>query len=642
MAKTKTTPFGSWCSPITSDLIVSESRDLKQVMVDGEHTYWLESRPREGGRNVIMQHAPDGRIQAQTPRTYNVRSRVHEYGGGAYTVANNRLVFVNDQDQGVYRQTPGSDPQLLIATEDVCYADLLIDSHRNRLFAVCEEHHSHEPVNRLVSLSLDNGGDKQVLVSGDDFYASPCLSPDGSQLAWLSWNHPNMPWDGTQLWCAQLDAQGRIGEARCVAGGDTESIFQPQWSPDGVLYFVSDRSGWWNLYRYQHGRVTHLWAIEAEFGLPQWVFGMSTYAFASARQLICAYQHQGCWRLACLDTINGQLDVLKIPYSDIDSVRAALGRAVFLAAAPDTAQALVALNLANREHTVLCQSGGPQVDAGYLSLPETIEFPSTDGLISYGFYYAPKNGDFKAAAEELPPLRVISHGGPTAATSTALNWAIQYWTSRGIGILDVNYGGSTGYGREYRERLNGRWGIVDVDDCVNGARYLLERGDVDGERLIIKGSSAGGYTTLAALTFSDIFKAGASYYGISDLESLAQDTHKFESRYLDRLIGPYPQERKRYRARSPIYFPDRLSCSVIFLQGLEDKVVPPNQAECMVQALIEKGLPVAYLTFEGEQHGFRHAENIKRALDAELLFYARIFGFELADYVAPLRIENLD
>jgi dipeptidyl aminopeptidase/acylaminoacyl peptidase len=505
-----------------------------------------------------------------------------------------------------------------------------------------------EPTNSLVSISLNNGEDVQVLASGYDFYSSPRLSPDRSQLAWISWNHPNMPWDGTQLWVAPINPDGSLSEAECVAGGADKSIFQPEWSPDGVLYFVSDRSGWWNLYRWLPpmpegglGGVEPLCPMDAEFGLPQWVFGMSTYGFESANRIICTYTKKGSWQLASLDLQTKQLDVIETPYTDISSLQVASGRAVFIAGSATEPTAIVQIDLATQQIEVLRQSSQLKIEPGYLSTPQEIPFPTENGLIAYAFFYPPQNQDYTPPKGEKPPLLVKSHGGPTASVSSTFNLKIQYWTSRGFGFLDVNYGGSTGYGREYRQRLNQQWGIVDVDDCANAAKYLAEQGLVDSERLAITGGSAGGYTTLCALTFRDVFKAGASHYGVSDLEALATDTHKFESRYLDGLIGPYPERKDLYEARSPIHFTDQLSCPAIFFQGLEDKIVPPNQAEMMVAALKAKGLPVAYVAFEGEQHGFRRAENIKRALDGEFYFYSRVFGFEPAETIEPVAIENL-
>jgi len=645
MSEPRVAPCGSWKSPITSELIGSETLGLGEIVLDGEDIYWVERRPMEGGRSVIVRRTPDERTTDVTPRGFNVRTRVHEYGGGSFVVADGVVYFSNFADQRLYRQDLGAQPRPITPEADLRYADGVVDRQRGRLICVCEDHTDpdREAVNSIVSLDLDpaDGASAQVFVSGNDFYASPRISPDGMRLAWLTWNHPNMPWDGTELWVGELQSDGSLGRAERVAGSVNESIFQPEWSPDGVLYFVSDRTGWWNLYRWRRERVEPVCQMEAEFGKPQWVFGMSTYAFESARRVICAYTRAGTWRIAALDTQTLRLEPVEIPCSSLGSVRATPGHVVFVGSSSKEPTSILRLDLCARRIEVLRCSSDVSIDAGYISTPQAIEFPTQNGRTAHAFFYAPWNRDHVASSHERPPLLVISHGGPTSATSSALDLGIQYWTSRGIAVLDVNYGGSTGYGRAYRQRLNGQWGVVDVDDCVNGARYLVERDKVDGERLIVRGGSAGGYTTLCALTFRDVFSVGASYFGVSDLEALARDTHKFESRYLDRLIGPYPEQRDLYSERSPIHFAERISCPVIFFQGLEDKVVPPSQAELMVGALREKGLPVAYVPFEGEQHGFRQAENIKRALDAELYFYSRVFGFEPAEPVEPVSIENL-
>lgn len=641
MVKPQVAPYGCWKSPVTSDLIVSEAIGLGPVVLDGKDIYWIEMRPGEGGRNVIVRRTPDGQITDITPSPFNARTRVHEYGGGSFVVVDGTVYFSNFADQRLYRKTPNAEPQPLTPVAEPRYADIIVDQRRGRLVCVREDHTgAGEAVNTLVSISLAGGEDVQVLVSGNDFYSSPRLNPQGNQLCWLCWNYPNMPWDGTELWVAEVKADGSLGSKERVAGGVDESIFQPEWSPDGILHFISDRSGWWNLYRRGALDIEPLCEMAAEFGLPQWVFGMSTYAFESASRIICTYTKQGRWHLASLDPKTQHLQPINTPYTDISSLRAIAWSAVFCAASPTELTSIVQLDLTTGHLSVLRRSSQVAIDAGYLSTPQAIEFPTENGLTAHAFFYPPKNLNYTAPALDLPPLLVKSHGGPTAAVSSRLNLGIQYWTSHGFAVLDVNYGGSTGYGREYRQRLDDQWGIVDVDDCVNGARYLVDRGEVDGNRIAIAGGSAGGYTTLCALTFRDSFKAGASYYGVSDLEALAQDTHKFESRYLDRLIGPYPKRRDLYLERSPIHFTERLSCPVIFFQGLEDKIVPPSQAEMMVEALKVKGLPVAYVAFEGEQHGFRRAENIKRALDGELYFYSRVFGFDLADAVEPVLIEN--
>jgi dipeptidyl aminopeptidase/acylaminoacyl peptidase len=655
MTQAQVAPYGSWKSPITSDLIVSETIGVGQIALDGEDIYWIEGRPAEAGRSVIVRRTPEGKTIDVTPPPFNVRTRVNEYGGGAFCVADGTVYFSNFADQRLYRQTPGSEPQPLTPEGSFCYADGIIDRKQQRLYVVREDHTTgdREPVNTLVSINVEDGADIRVLVSGNDFYSSPRLSPDGSQMAWLTWNHPNLPWDGTELWVAQIKADGSLGESQRVAGGVDESIFQPEWSRDGILHFVSDRSGWWNLYRWQSRspltplekggkEVEPLCEMEAEFGLPQWIFGMSTYAFESEERIICTYTQQGIWHLASLDTETGKLEKIETDYTEISSLKASAGRVAFIAGSPTKFSSIIQMDMATRQIEVLQRSSKLEIDAGYLSVPQPIEFPTENGLTAHAFFYPPQNRDYTAPDGELPPLVVKSHGGPTAATSSQLNLRIQYWTSRGFAYLDVNYGGSTGYGRAYHQRLDGQWGIVDVDDCVNGARYLAQQGLVDGNRMAIAGGSAGGYTTLCALTFRDVFKAGASYYGVSDLEALVRDTHKFEARYLDRLIGPYPERQDIYQERSPIHFTENLSCPVIFFQGLEDKVVPPNQAEMMVEALRAKGLPVAYVPFEGEQHGFRRSENIKRAIDGEFYFYSRVFRFELADPVEPVAIANLD
>ena len=643
MTHVRVRPYGSWKSPITSDLIVAGTIGLGDLVVYGEDVYWTESRPSENGRTVIVRRASDGRITDQTPPGFNSRTRVHEYGGGAYVVGDDGDVYSsNFADQRLYHYPAQSAPRAITGGENLCYADGVVDRRRNRIIAVREDQTgpSRESVNTIVAISLD-GSAVDVLAAGNDFYASPRLSPDGGTLAWIAWDHPNMPWDGSELWCAALKDGGSLGQAERVAGGKAESIFQPEWSPDGVLYFVSDRSGWWNLYRRPETAIEPVCQMKAEFGGPQWVFRMSTYAFESARRIVCTYNERGAWRLATIDTETLRLDPIETGYNEISSLRAGLGRAFFLGGSPAEATAVVQLDLETGRTEVLRRSSNAEVDTGHLSVPQAIEFPTEHGLTAHAFFYEPKNHDYVAPGEERPPLLVISHGGPTGATTTTLKLNIQYWTSRGIGVLDVNYGGSTGYGRAYRERLNGQWGVVDVDDCVNGARYLVERGEADANRLIIRGGSAGGYTTLAALTFRNVFKAGASYYGVSDLEALEQDCHKFESRYNTSLVGPYPESRELYQQRSPIHYTDRISCPMILFQGLEDKVVPPNQTEMMFEAVRKKGLPVAYIPFEGEQHGFRRAENIKRSLDAELYFYSEVFGFELAEPIEPVEIENL-
>ena len=641
MSENKT--YGSWISPITSDLIVSETVRLGQVILGNESTYWTEGRPQEGGRNVIVCCTADGQVNDVTPEPFNVRSRIHEYGGGAFAVVDKTVYFSNYLDNQIYRQEMGARPVAITAGSGRRYADFIIDEKRNRLICVVEDHSDlsqNEPVNSLMSLNLVDGM-TQIIAGGNDFYASPCISRDGSHLAWLTWNHPNMPWDSTELWVATWNENGTIANLKQVAGGHNESIFQPKWSPDNKLYYVSDRNGWWNLYYLQNGQTKPLFEVEAEFGRPQWVFGMSTYGFVSAEKIICAYTQNGVWYLASIQTKTRKLERIETDYTSIESVQVNTNMVAFIGGSPSQFSSVAKLDLATQYPYVIRKSCNVELQLECLSTSQTIKFPTADGLISYAFFYAPQNDRHIASESELPPLIVVSHGGPTGATSNTLSLNLQYWTSRGFAVLDVNYGGSTGYGRAYRERLNNRWGIVDVEDCINGAKFLVDQGQVDSNRIAIKGGSAGGYTTLCALTYHDFFKAGASYYGIGDLEALATDTHKFESRYLDGLVGKYPEEMETYRHRSPIHAIDLLNCPIIIFQGLDDKVVPPNQAEAMVRALKSKGIPVAYVPFDGEGHGFRKSQNIKRALDAELYFYGCVFGFKPADSLIPVEIVNM-
>jgi dipeptidyl aminopeptidase/acylaminoacyl peptidase len=570
-------------------------------------------------------------------------------------VSDGVVYFCNDADQRLHRQEPGAMPAAFTpepgSPRALRYADGAIDPARGRMIWVCEDHATGaaQPINSLVEVALDGSSTPRVLQSGRDFYAAPRLSPEGTRLAWLEWDHPLMPWVGCELWVAEIAADGLPGNKQRVAGGEDESIFQPEWSPDGRLYFVSDRAQeglagrWWNLFRVAGdplsaaSRIEPIWPLAAEFGRPHWNFRGSTFAFASARRLVCSYIEAGIHQLATVDLSSLETHPIATEYQDISSVRATEGRVYFRGGSPSEPTAIVEIDLATGDSTALRRSTTQDVDAyrGYLSAPEPVSFAGDDGATAHGLFYPPRNRDFAAPQDELPPLIVHCHGGPTASASATLSWGTQYWTSRGFAVLDVNYRGSTGYGREFRLALQGNWGVFDVADCVAGARHLAETlRAVDPERWAISGASAGGYTTLAALTFRNEFKTGASYYGVSDLAALAKDTHKFESRYLDGLIGPYPERRDLYTARSPVNSAHLLSAPVAFFQGAEDRVVPPAQAEAMVDALRRRGIPSLYLLFDGEQHGFRRADNIKRALDAELYFYATFLTGRRLEFVA--------
>jgi dipeptidyl aminopeptidase/acylaminoacyl peptidase len=628
-------PYGSWASPITSDLVTADAVRLDQVMLDGSDIYWTEVHPQKKGRALLYRQRKDGAVEAVTPddaNAWSVRTRVHEYGGGAFTVAGGVVIFSNFADQRLYRQDAGAAPRPITLQNSpdaaLRYADGAIDARRNCVFLVHEDHtEAGEVRNALARVDLDGVTPLRIVASGHDFFAAPKLSPDGKQLAWLTWDHPNMPWVTTDLWVAAVQEDGSVGSPRRVAGGPDEALFQPQWSPAGELYFVSDRgSGWWNLYRERNGRIEPVLEMEAEFGKPQWNFNMSTYGFASEDRLVCAYLKDGIWRLGSIDTASGKLQPIATRFTDISQVRVDAGRVVFLGGSGTEPLTLIALDLKSgvervvRASAVVSDSVRP-----YISAPEAIAFPTSGGETAHAFYYPPVSPAYIAPSSERVPVLVKSHGGPTSSANGTLSLSVQYWTSRGFGYLDVDYRGSTGYGRAYRLRLAKEWGILDVDDCAYGARHLVETRNADPERLAISGGSAGGYTTLRALTAPEkTFRAGASYYGVSDLAALARDTHKFESRYLDWLIGPYPEDEKVYAERSPINHVDKLTVPVIFFQGSEDEVVPPNQTQMMVDGLKDRNVPVAFFLFEGEQHGFRKAENIRRALDAELYFYAAL------------------
>ena len=645
-------PYGSWTSPISTEMLTAGALRFDEIDADGDDLYWVESRPDERGRYAAMRYTADGVLTEVTTSEYSARTLVHEYGGGSLAVSNGVAYFSNFADQRLYRRSlDGSEePEPLTAEIPVRYADAVADEQRGRLICVAEDHRREglEAENLLVAVPSDGSAaalaELEVVHQDFDFYSSPRLSPDGRRLAWICWNHPNMPWDATELWLAEVAADGSLLAPRRIAG-DTEgdiSVIEPRWGPDGVLYCVSDESGWWNIQRWDGQQLVPVLSMQAEFGQPQWEFSTSSYAVMDECCLVAQYGNaEGRW-LGVIDVESGELKQLDTPFNTFGFFTAASGpRVICAAAGADVGAAIVAIDVDNGELETIRASTGPDLDPAFISPAEAITYPTTDEQVAHAYFYAPRNPDFRAPDGELPPLVTFIHGGPTSATNPGFSLAIQYWTTRGFAVVDVNYRGSTGYGTAYRRQLNGNWGIVDREDCEAAARYLVERGDVDGSRLAIRGGSAGGYTTLCALTFGDVFTAGASYYGVSDASALAEDTHKFESRYLDSLIGPYPERAELYEQRSPVHAVDRLSCPIIFLQGLEDKIVPPNQAERMVEALRKKGLPVAYLAFEGEQHGFRQAANIQRATEAELDFYGRIFGFAPAGEIEPVEIENL-
>jgi dipeptidyl aminopeptidase/acylaminoacyl peptidase len=645
-------PFGSWTSPISAEMVARGGTSLFGAWLSDDTAWWLEGRPSEGGRVVLMRAARGGEPVDVTPAGFNVRTMVHEYGGGAYCIHGDTVYFSNFEDQRLYRQDPGEAPVAItgeVEGKRYRYADGRVTADGSLWIGVRERHEGsggpEEVVNELVAIPTDGSDEPRAIAGGRDFYAVPRISPDGSKLCFLAWDLPWMPWDGCELFVADLAVDGRLGEPEHVAGNDgTEAIWQPDWSPDGDLVFASDRSGWWNLERVRAGEREILYAAEAEFGYPAWVFGMRSFAFLGDGRIVCAYDRDGRTSFAVLDPDTHELRDLDVPYDAVSAVyvTAEGSTALFTAGSATIPTQVVRLDVTSASYEVLRSSAQVPVDAAYFSAPQSIEFPTEAGLSAYALYYPPTNPDYAAPEREKPPLVVDVHGGPTGNSSSMFSLATQYWTSRGFAYVDVNYGGSTGYGRAFRERLNGEWGVVDLQDTLNAARYLVARGAADPARLVIRGGSAGGYTVVCALTFTNEFAAGASYFGLADLEPFATgDTHKFESKYEHTLVGPYPEARELYRARSPVHFADRISTPMLVLQGEDDMVVPISQAKLIVKALEENEIPFSYLLFEGEGHGFRKAESIVRALEAELSFYAQVLGLDLGDAVPKLEIENL-
>jgi dipeptidyl aminopeptidase/acylaminoacyl peptidase len=637
-------PYGAWRSPIRIEDVVGDVNLLAELSIDGDDIFWVEGRPSEGGRRTLVRAAADGSTSELTPAPFNVRSRVHEYGGGSYVVVGGIVVFSDFADGRLYRLDPGAEAAVPITPAGPWrYADLRPDLARRRFYAVREDHSlDGEAINTIVTVPLD-GGDPQVLVKGPDFVSSPRLSPDGTRLAWLEWDHPDMPWDATLLRVAGFEPDGTLGEAILAAGGPDESIIQPEWAPDGTLHLISDRTGWWNLYRLVDGpRLEPLATLEAEFADAPWTFDRSSYGFLPDGSVAAVARSGGRDHLYRIEP-GTRIAEVEMPFTELEWLRVGAHTVVALAGRAGDPSVIARFDPVTLAPAgVLRRATTVTFDPAIIAEPESIEFPTAGDRTAHALYYRPTNPEFRGPDGEKPPLIVLSHGGPTSNASTSLDLGKQFLTSRGIAIVAVDYGGSTGYGREYRQRLDGQWGVVDVDDCVAAAQYLVERGDVDPDRLVIEGSSAGGYTTLAALAFRDVFAAGISLYGIGDLELLETDSHKFESHYDRRLVGPYPEAAALYRDRSPSNFPDRFSSPVLILQGLDDKVVPPSQAESIVAALSRKAIPYAYLAFEGEGHGFRGAFALRRTLEARLSFLGQVFGFEPADGSEPLEMPGLD
>ena len=645
-------PCGRWPSPITAGLVAQTAPAVNFLSVENDCLYWVESRPWDAGRNVIMCRNANGEVMDLLPPPFSHHSRVHEYGGRAYVVNRGVLYFIHALDQRLYALCLSADatPRALTPSSNWRFADLIVDDHRHRIIAVGECHPENgEPANMLVSLQMDPIHDAentpQPIIHQADFYAYPRLSPDGKTLCWIQWCHPQMPWDGTELWLGTMAPDGTLMHSHQVAGDHQEAIMQPIFSPDGDLYFVSDHSNWWNLYCITSPNSSNSAAAapilkrSAEFAAPLWQLGVTYFDFIDAQTVGCLFSAEGVWSAAIFDIESETLNIAKTPYSHFHSACCFHGNLVCVAANAQEAQCIIRFDKTDdsghlNQYTSLYTPENasdtrtvspPSITKEDLSFPESVIFPSADGTFAQGFFYPPTNADYHVRENELPPLLVMCHGGPTSSTSSQLSLKIQYWTSRGFAVFDLNYRGSSGFGRGFRQALNHNWGMADVEDTRYAVNHLVAEGWVDPQRCAIRGGSAGGYTVLATLTFTQTFKAGASLYGIGDLETLARDTHKFESRYLDGLIGPYPQCRERYVQRSPVHHADQLECPVIFFQGLKDRVVPPNQAQMMVHALRQKGIRAEHITYPEEGHGFKDASVIVHALETELAFYQDVF-----------------
>jgi dipeptidyl aminopeptidase/acylaminoacyl peptidase len=643
-------PYGTWASPLPVGLLTAGALRLAEPRIEPDGTIdWLEGRPDEGGRQALMRLAPGAAEPVEVgPPGMNVRTRVHEYGGGPYLAAGPLLVVSDFATGRLHVSHDGGTAWAPLTPECAWrYADLELDAGRGRLIAIREDHEPAtldrhgEAENAIVAVSLADGA-IEVLVDGHDFFAAPRLSPDGTRLAWLEWDHPNLPWDGTTLRLAGLDEAGvPDGPGAPVAGGPADWISQPRWSPDGRLQVVAEPDGWMNLFRVGADGLVPLAPMEAEFAYPDWVFALSDHAFLGDGGVVASGRSAARTHLYRIGPAAGAVSRYDLPFSEFDYVAAAGLTVVAIVGMPTEPTRLVRIDAASGAWEEIRRTIADPPAPADLSRSRPVTFPTTGGREAHGVWYPPHNRAYAGPDDERPPLIVTSHGGPTAQASTALQLSIQLFTSRGYGVLDVDYGGSSGYGTEYRKRLEGEWGVVDLDDCVAGARWLAGQGLVDPDRTAIRGGSASGYTTLCAVTFRDTFRAGTTYFGIGDLETFVAQTHKFESRYLERLVGPYPATRERYRERSPLNFPDRISCPVLVLQGAEDRIVPPAQAEQIVDALWERRLPHAYLLFAGEDHGFRQAANIIRSFEAELSFYGQVFGFRPADDIEPVSVEFL-
>lgn len=645
MNTTHSLPYGTWPSPITAASLVAGARGISGLQFDRGWLYWTEARPDEAGRVTIMRWRDGTDPEQVLPAPFNARTRVHEYGGSSYLVHEGVIWFSHFPDQRLYRFRVGETPRPVTPAVELRFAACQPDPARRRLICVREDHRgTGEARNTLVALPMA-GEETEGLVLFDaaDFVSAPSLSRDGTRIAFVSWNHPHMPWDETSLWSAGFDAAGGLQDLTRHNPDGGESVLDPQWAADGTLYAITDRDNWWSIHRVDGTAFTRIGHGEraVEIGGPMWVLGSHHYRLIDDGGIVAVITDRGIDSLIEIDP-SGTSTRLPIPSVGIDSLLDTGEGLAMVCSYADKPAELIRFDRRRREIRTVRRSREASIDPAWVPPFRLVSFPTGSGeLAAHGIYLPPHNPHVTAPADRPPPLIVMVHGGPTAVATPALKLNQLYWTSRGFAILDLNYRGSTGFGRRYRRALDGLWGVADVEDAVAGARWLAAQGLADPERLIIRGGSAGGYTTLAAHAFHHVFAAGTSLYGVSDLEVLARETHKFESRYLDRIIGPYPKQRELYRQRSPLHHLEGFTAPLLLLQGVEDRIVLPNQSEMVHEALRAKGIPTAYIAFEGEGHGFRKAENIIRALEAELYFYARILGFEPADELPPIAIDNL-
>ncbi|MEM8985835.1 MAG: prolyl oligopeptidase family serine peptidase [Pseudomonadota bacterium] len=639
-----TAPYGAWSSPLSAEHLSGQSYGFFDLQFNHGALYWREHKPSEGGKYALMHFTKkDGAAEAGG-QSLDVRTQVHEYGGRAVLAANDFVVVSNIADHQLYQWSAGGHARKLTAIDGLRFADCVEDAARNRIICVREDHRGEgEAQNTIAAIMLEPSSSdegQRVLVEGSDFFAYPALSPDGEKIAWVSWDHPNLPWDNTSLWVGDIDQAGEIVNRRKLNDGVRESILQPRWKDNETLYFISDRTDWWNIHVWKNGEIHVVHKRSADFAFPLWLLGENHYDFLPNGDIIARFVEDQSYALGRISTSNGALT--PIPLDGGEPGGFVVGDdSIYVVVRSKTGHDILAqYDISTGETSVIRQIDEPRLEDNFISQAQAVSFNTSNGEKAYAYYYAPANPQFRAPAEDKPPLIVKMHGGPTFHTSPYLNYDIQFWTSRGFALLDVNYRGSSGFGRAFRRSLYGEWGVKDIEDAINGALYIADEGLVDRDRLLIRGSSAGGFAVLAALAFHDVFAGGGNYFGVSDLEMIAKDTHKFESHYFEHLVGPYPEARTTFIERSPINSIERLNKPLITLQGADDKVVPPNQSELIFEALKADGTPTAYLLFDDEKHGFQKAETRKRALEAELYFYGKILGFEPAGDIAPVLIHN--